>query len=193
MINWDDLQKIDFPWKKRKGFFPVNTLNGKNNFMPLITTRTDLTAVLGIYLDVPDDKLREQIIFTHYLAQYTKAVSKEPLAVWIHGRDGQKITGSHLGSIDPWDFVIETNEGRLFNVEIVSIAESTRKYSYLNDMKRFRLQLDKPKIPLSMLKKLDISFPDQKVAEQIQNYERQNIGRNDLVANPFFEQDSRAL
>ncbi len=175
----------DFPFRKpRKGFHPVHSLEGRNNCMPYVRNERDGTAVVGVYLRVTNPRLREEIICAHFLQAYGKWRAQSLLAVTILGRD------------NPWDFQIGIKDGTQGNIvdafylEIVSIAND--EWSHQNNTREdlFVKARDSKAIPLSLLKKINIGFPDESVTKQIEKFERAGHGKNDEVANPHYGQDA---
>lgn len=175
MSIWDQIRDGKIPWQKRKGFFPKNSLEGKNNFLPTIHIfHPNLTPILGVYLTVPDMRLREQIIFSHYFQQYAKLFADLPLGIWVNKRD------------NPWDFEIETSQGNKLNIEIISIAESHKAFKNRKDTEMFIGQTNAEQIPFSLLQKVNAKFPDESVDKLIARFEAQKASKNQLVDNPIF-------
>ena len=180
MANWDELLGDDLPWIKRKGFFPVNSLNERKNISPLFSIKQDGTVVLGIHLSVENNRIREQIIFTHFMQYLTKFLN-EPLGVWILNRDS------------PWDFEIGLSLGRKFNLEITSIAENEKAFKNRRHSELMRLHSGNSKIPLGLLIKLNNFFPDHEVILLIEQYKNNNLGNDTLVGNPFYGKEGHGF
>ena len=95
----------------------------------------------------------------------------------------------------PWDFQIgikDATQGNIvdaFYLEIVSIAND--EWSHQNNTREnlFAKLKDSKAIPLSLLKKINVSFPDKSVTKQIEEFERAGLGKNDEVENPHYDQD----
>ncbi len=173
MANWDKLLGEDLLWRKRKGFFPENSLNERKNIFPLFSIAPDGAVILGIHLAVENDRIREQIICTHFLQQLTKFLNT-PLGVWIINRD------------KPWDFEIGLSLGRKFNIEITSISENEKIFKNRRHIELIRLQSGNSNLPLSLLSKLNSFFPDEQVTSLIERHRNDAQGKNALVENPYF-------
>src|SRR5688572_6743111 len=96
--------------KLRKGFYPLSSLDGKHNYKRNMRIERDGKVTESVFLHVPDQRIREEIIFLHFMQNYGRWIIQEVVGINILSRDS------------PWDFEIETSRGDSLNIEIVSIG-----------------------------------------------------------------------
>ncbi len=101
---------------KRSGFNPVASLDDKRNYKRFYRIESDGSIVERIFLDVPDPSHREHLIFLHYLKHLAKIFKNQAIGINLLGRD------------NPWDFRIELSTDEVFNIEITSIADSSKLF-----------------------------------------------------------------
>lgn len=183
-ILTNTMKRIQKLWRKKttlninanpSSFFPRKELEGKSNYKRYFRIERDGNTTEHILLHVPDIRLREQIICTHFLSFITKNILKEETGVVINSRD------------DPWDFSLELSNGSTFNLEIVSIANN--KWSFEKSKREEVLEEaeTKTKIRLRELIKYASWQGDQSLEELADKYKSDGVGLNDLIKNPLYE------
>lgn len=167
--------------KLRKGFYPLSSLEGKHNYKSNMRIERNGKVTEAVFLWVPDPRLREQIVYWHFLQSYVRWI--------IHDDVGFKI----LSRDKPWDFEVATSLGGRFNIEIVTIAESRNLYEN-NKREETLISVNHRKtIPLSYLRKITRNFPDPQTDELIRGYELSGMGKHAEVENPWFRRDTKIL
>lgn len=159
---------------KHNGLYPAKPTEGKNNFKRTYRINRDGAIREVIRLRVLDERLREEIIFTHFLSSYTRWILREDTTVRIHGRDA------------PWDFSAEVGCGDVLNVEITAIAGDDSEFKAMTREDRLGRIVRNAKIPLSLLKKLHKDFPHERAQEIIGAARACGAERNVEVENPWF-------
>ena len=158
---------------KRSSFVPVSNLKEKSNFKRYYRIERDGLVFERILLDVPDIRLREQLICLHYLKHYVKYFCEDIVGIKILSRD------------NPWDFKIELSTKEIFNIEITSIADKGSMFEKMKQEERYKSNSYTDKIPLHELIKLNKMFPNQERSNTIQEYIDLNLSKNEYVDNPF--------
>ncbi|MGB5033827.1 MAG: hypothetical protein WBO76_17020 [Saprospiraceae bacterium] len=166
---------------ENSSFFPIHNLTKKMNYKEYLIVKRDGTILRRIFLNVFDPRLREQLIFIHYITRRTKFFADSPIGFNIISRD------------DPWDYKIELSTNENLNIEITSISDNHWNFEMLKSEERLGLQSNKNEIPFHELKKLNKLFPDQNVDSLIKDYEKQNIAKTAMVPNPFYEKSTLTL
>jgi hypothetical protein len=176
------LNSDDHPWlNTRKGFYPIHSIDGKENCKTHFRINRDGSVVQSIFLNIPNSRLREKIIFIHFIRSYVRWVIQDIVGLNIINRD------------EPWDFEVQLSNGDQFNLEIISIADNDQNFI----INRREEGIDKvahlPTIPLSQLKKISANFPTEDIEKIIKAFELAGLGKNDSVENPWFGEGKRIL
>jgi hypothetical protein len=158
---------------RHAGFYPVGSLEGKANFRRGIRVAPDGSATEHVRLQVPDARLREEIVLSHFLRSRVRWVIREQVGVTVISRDA------------PWDFAIALSNGTAFNVEITSIAEDHDIFAKKSGEELMRMHALTSEIPLSLLKRLSRKFPNERALELIADAESRLARSSTLVSNPF--------
>lgn len=160
--------------KLRRGFYPLSSLVDKHNYKSNMRIERDGSVTESVFLFLPDQRIREEIIFLHFMQNYGRWIIQEAVGVSIMSRDS------------PWDFQLETSRGDSLNIEVVSIADSKNLYEN-NKREEALINISNRKtIPLSYLRKIARNFPDPKTDEQIRQSELSSEDENTEVENPWF-------
>lgn len=162
------------PKRRRPIFYPVSSLDDKNNFKRFHRVEGDGSITERVFLDVSDMRAREELICIHYLRFYTRFVTKADTGLNFISRD------------EPWDFSIELSTGRRFNLEIVSIAEHPLLFEINKREERFNAVRDQERIPLRELAKLLQLFPSDEFKKDVTTALNAGTPKDSLVENPFF-------
>ena len=158
---------------KQSDFYPVNSLEDKNNYKRIYTVKPDGSIIERIVLDIPDVAHREQLICLHYLQQLVRYFLSKPVEVKILGRD------------KPWDFKLELSSGQKFNLEITAIADSPKHFEKDKKEERLAMGCVKDSIPLHELKKLNALFPNSEIEDIIHKHDSARVPDSALVKNPL--------
>ncbi|MDD2736666.1 MAG: hypothetical protein PHF56_22265 [Desulfuromonadaceae bacterium] len=163
---------------KRSDFYPVNSLNGKRNYKRFHRIESDGSVVERIFLNVTDSTHREHLIFIHYLKHLSKIFKNEQIGVNVLDRD------------NPWDFKIEMSTGELFNLEITSIADSSKLFEIQKREEFYVTCCQNPKIRLRDLDKISKLFPNEKLIKSVVCYFESGISKDENVENPLFGENA---
>lgn len=168
-------------YNSRRRFYPVHSLDGKNNCKPFHRIEPDGSVTERVFLNVPDSRLREEIVLVHFLRSYVRWIYQELVDIRVLARDA------------PWDFLIEMNTGDRFNIEVVSIADSIQLH--MNNKREEALDkvASSKTIPLSRLKKLNSYFPNAETSNAIIKMEETGIDKNAEVENPWYNPTKRII
>jgi len=166
---------------KHAGFFPVESLEDKQNFKRLLKIHQDGSVEERVFLDVPEPSHREFLICMHYMKHKVRMFHEEEIGVSLEGRD------------DPWDFRLSLSSGEKFNVEITAIADSSHHFEMTKREERLSSWAGVDTIPLYELQKLNQFFPDQKITRLIEQYLAAGKTPTDDVMNPLLRPDQRIL
>lgn len=109
---------------KKHSFYPPEQLSGKSNYCLNFRIEKDGSTTKRVFLEVVDDKTREEIISNHFLRLLAKDILKEDIGVDLISRDS------------PWDFQFRINKEEVFNVEIVSIADNEWEFKKYTQRER---------------------------------------------------------
>lgn len=124
-------------------------------------------------MQIPDARLREEIILSHFLRSRVRWIIREQVGVTFISRDA------------PWDFAITLSNGDAFNVEITSIAEDHDIFAKRSGEELMQMHALTSEIPLSLLKRLSRKFPNERARELIADAESRSALSSTLVTNPF--------
>jgi len=160
---------------KQSSFFPVSSLDGKNNFKRFYRIDRDGVIVERVFLDVSDPSSRELLICLHYLRHLVRNFLSENVGINIVDRD------------NPWDFLLELSTGEPFYLEITSIADNPKHFEINKSEERLSKWDSETKIPLRELKKLNHLFPDPKASKAINSYRVAGVSNSNLVDNPLIK------
>jgi len=158
---------------KKSSFFPVSSLEGRNNYKVFYKIEEDLTISQHIFLDVSDPSKRELLICLHYLQHISRFFLNENIGVNIVSRDC------------PWDFEMELSTGKNFNVEITSVADKAEQFIINKSEERLSKWVSEDTIPLYELEKLCQLFPDEEKISTVKSYLESGLKKTQLVDNPF--------
>lgn len=157
--------------RRKSSFYPVGSLDGKNNYKPFFRIEEDGSIIERVFLNIPDSSEREYIICLHYLRFIRQHFHDENIGIKILDRDS------------PWDFILELSTGNMLNVEITSIADMQKHFIINKNEERYSQWASKEKIPLHELEKLNRLFPNDKITSII---EESKCSENNLIQNPFY-------
>ncbi len=112
---------------RKSVFYPNADLTTKQNYKHYSIVEPDGSIIERVFLDIPIARIRERIIFRHYLSRRVKFFYDNPVGFNVLSRDS------------PWDFTIELSSGESFNIEITSIAEEPWIFEMLKREERLLL------------------------------------------------------
>jgi hypothetical protein len=158
---------------KRSGFYPVDSLEDKRNYKRFHRIESDGSVVERVFLDVPDSAHREHLICLHYLKHLVKLFKNETIGINVVGRD------------NPWDFKIELSTGEIFNIEITSIADSSKLFEIQKREERYAKHCEQAEIRLRDLEKISNLFPNEQLSKTVTGYIESGISKNMKVKNPL--------
>jgi hypothetical protein len=158
---------------KKSSFYPVSSLDGKNNFKEFKRIERDGSIIERVFLDISDPSKREEIICLHYLRHIGRHFYDESFGVNILSRDC------------PWDFKVELSLGHTFNLEITSIADMNEHFIINKREERFNQWKYEHEIPLHELDKLNRLFPNDTTKRIIDSLYASGKSENDMVKNPI--------
>lgn len=159
--------------RRLSSFYPLSSLDGKNNYKRFVRIDKDGSILERVYLDVPDQSERERLICIHYLRHIAHHFLNENIGINFISRD------------NPWDFSIELSSGQIFNLEITSIADMPKHFLINKSEERFKKWKSKDLIPFHELEKINFLFPDDRLSEQISIMKESGISDSEYVKNPF--------
>lgn len=163
---------------RKFSFFPIGSLEGKDNYKQYYFTLPDGRVQKRIFLDVLDDRQRELIICIHYLNWTKRFFLDDDDDIIISGRDC------------PWDFDIEVNNSRAnshkFFVEITSIADNKTLHAINKSEQRMGMARNNERITLREMKKIHQMFPDKETADEIAQHMATGLTNDSEVKNPWF-------
>jgi len=153
-------------------FHPVKDFHTKKNYKEQYMIDEKGNIKRRVLLNIPDPRMREEIILKHYLKQYTRYFLKCHAGITILSRD------------DPWDFKIKINDGNPNNIEITSIADSEQIFRETKHEEIIEQIKDNPNISIRDLKNIskkissDFKFP----IIDVNAYKD-----DDIIDNPLFQ------
>lgn len=156
-------------------FHPICDLKDKSFYKPYYRIDRDGTVFERICLDIPDTRLREDLICRHFLKHYVKIFLQDTVGVKLISRDA------------PWDFKIELSTSEIFNVEITSIAEDSELFEKLKREERLILKSREKEIPLHELEKLNSFFPNDGIDALLKKHRASGVSKKDFIENPYKE------
>ena len=159
---------------RKSSFYPICKMDDKHNYKPYNLIHKDGTIFERIFLEIPNPSLREYIICLHYFKHQVKAFSNEPIAINVISRD------------EPWDFKIETDKKKVFNIEITAIADNKFSFEKMKREERLLLKSNKKELPIHELIKLNSFFPTEKMTHHIEELLNKNYSKKDIVDNPYY-------
>lgn len=159
--------------RRLSSFYPLSSLDGKNNYKRFVRIERDGSIIERVYLDVPDPSERERLICIHYLRHIARHFLNEDVGINILARD------------KPWDFTLELSSGEIFNLEITSIADIPEHFLINKSEERFNKWKSQDLIPFYELEKIYGLFPDDALSEQISTMRESGISDTDHVENPI--------
>lgn len=165
--------------RKRKGWFPNKLGTDLPNSKRLFLIEEDGSTVDSVHLDVSDPRLREDIVAVHFL--------NSTMPILFPSDDILRMTGRDL----PWDYRFELQSGSSFNLEIVSVAESKFRHEVHKREDKIADVRSSQEIPLSLLKKIEATFPCSTAEAIRREAGLQNIPKNGLVRNPWYDPHNR--
>ncbi len=163
-----------FPKERKSSFFPIASLDGKNNYKLYFRIERDGSSLQKVFLEVNDSRLREEIIAIHYLRFLSEIIIGTDMTINIIARDA------------PWDFKILLNEKFHFNIEITSIADNKEHFENFNREERFARAALEENIPLYELKKIKSLLPSDEITRIVSSYEQQGIAESAEIKNPIY-------
>lgn len=163
----------------RSGFFPVEPLKGKKNYKRFFRINRDASVVEMVFLNIPESRQREDVIFFHYMRNYGKLFSENDFGLNLLSRD------------NPWDYEVQLSNGLSFNIEITSIAESSKLFEIQSKEERFDILRHKKQVRLRDLEKIEKFFPDEGLNKIIQEYRQAGTTKDCLVKNPLLNSGGR--
>lgn len=156
-------------------------MDGRHNFKRVFRIEKDASVTERIFLDVPDPAQRELLICLHYLKHITRVFLDESVGVNILSRDA------------PWDFKLQLSTGRIFNLEITSVADGPQHFELNKREERLAKWGVVASIPLHQLEKLNSLFPNEKIEKQILKHKANGVTANGLVDNPLQSTQTRMM
>lgn len=156
-------------------FHPIESTEGKNNHKRLYKLEKDGSITERIFLSIDDPFEREHIIFLHYLRFIAKHFFTNKIGVNIISRD------------NPWDFKLELNTGKTFNLEITSIADNPEHFKINKDQERFNQCYTKENISLREVIKLNTIFYDKDIDILLKEYKGKNLLLESRIPNPYYK------
>jgi len=159
--------------EQKSSFFPIGSIQGKNNYKIFYKIEKDGTIVQHIFLNILDQRKREELVCLHFLKNYTKCFLNENIGINVINRDS------------PWDFKLELSTGEKFNLEITSIADSTKQFKNIKDADRLNKHINSKTIPLHELIKLNSLFGNLINDDSIKQYLKNKTPKDKLVRNPL--------
>ncbi|MEX0899794.1 MAG: hypothetical protein WD081_03790 [Gammaproteobacteria bacterium] len=160
---------------RKRRWYPLASLEDKQNFKRLNLIYPDGSVVECVYLHVPDIRYREQLIFWHYIQHLVRHFIKEHIGLNILRRD------------NPWDFAVEISTGSRFNVEITSIADNPQQHKNNSREERLAEVSSRETLPLWELTRVEQFFPSDEVGALVANFRKAGVGDEELVTNPYFD------
>lgn len=154
-------------------FYPTGSLQGKCNYKKFLRIARDGSIVERVFLNVLDERHREQIICLHYLRFLAQDLLDCDIGMKMLERD------------NPWDFRLELSNGMEFNLEITAIADSEEHFTINKREERLTHWMKQTDIPIHELRKLENLFPDNKLAKYIQEFLNQGMTVSEEVKNPL--------
>ncbi|NIP37993.1 MAG: hypothetical protein GWO07_02925 [Candidatus Dadabacteria bacterium] len=110
----------------------------------------------------------------HYILYLRKFFITEDIGVNILSRN------------QPWDFKLELSNGKIFNLEITSIADNPRHFELNKREERFLSWTNEDTIPLQELEIISSMFPYSNFNTIIKKYKNEGFKGEDNVENPLF-------
>ena len=169
----------DLSIKKRAGFYPLGSLEGKRNYKRLIRIEPCGSAIESVLLRVLDDRLREQIICNHFLSSRTKHIIRERVGVRFLGRD------------NPWDFEIALSTGEHFWLEITAISEDEHEFTKNKSEQMLDTYGNASTLPLSLIRKLHRRFPSDRSKFLIDDADARGLSPDAPLESPWSVQGPR--
>lgn len=165
----------------RSKYFPTCEMDGRHNYKRVFRIEKDASVTERIFLDVPDPTRRELLICLHYLKHITRFFLGERVGVNILSRD------------NPWDFKLQLSTGRIFNLEITSVADGPQHFELNKREERLAKWGMVPSIPLHQLEKLNSLFPNKEIEKDILKHKANGVTANELVDNPLQSNQMRIM
>lgn len=163
--------------KRKSSFYPIGSLEGKNNFKEYAIIDREGTITEKVFLNVLDSSEREMLICFHYMRHLIRNFYDESVGVNILSRDC------------PWDFSLEFSTGETANIEITSIADMRENFIINKSEERYLKSKFEKHIPLHELKKLNRMFPDTCIKNAIESFMNSGLSDNSSVANPLYNNE----
>ncbi len=160
---------------RKSSFFPIQNFKDKTNCKLYGIIEEDGSILERVFLNVFDTEHREFLIFSHFISRRVKYFYKTEIGINIISRD------------KPWDFEIELSTNEFINIEITSIADNHWQFEMLKSEERIAKQSNNERIPLRELIKLNKLFPDKQTEDIINGYLKENLSKDSIIKNPFFE------
>lgn len=160
---------------RKSSFFPLQKLKDKTNYKLYGVIEEDGSILERVFLNVFDTEHREFLIFSHFISRRVKFFYKTEIGINILSRD------------KPWDFEIELSTNEFINIEITSIADNHWQFEMLKSEERIAKQSNNELIPLRELIKLNKLFPDKQTEDIVNGYLKENLSKDSVIKNPFFE------
>lgn len=154
---------------------PIQDLKNKNNYQKFIFIDENGNSKTRIILFNSDVRVREQIIFNHFISQYIQFFIGSRILMKIISRD------------KPWDFEIELSNSEKLIIEITSIADETNLFRIFKHQERIIAKSHLQEIEFHELIKLNELFPDDEINDLIDNYKNKKINKKELVVNPHYD------
>lgn len=154
---------------------PTQSLEGKQNYKTFHVIERDGSIVTSYRLDIPNSKLREEIVCKHFLSNYVSIFIKQLVGVNIVSRD------------QPWDFVVELSNNETFAIEITAIADNEAMFAKMKYEDRITLLTDKAEIQLHELERIHQLFPDTSTAALLVQHRQDGLNKKSTVLNPYYK------
>jgi hypothetical protein len=162
----------------KSSYHPVNPLEGKDNYKKYYLVDAQGKIKERILLDISDQRLRENIILSHFMQFYDRTFRQNILKIEIIGRD------------DPWDFKIKINGELIINIEITSISSSSHSFQKLKNEETYNEIKRHEFIKIRDLKKLNKLSPDFNFDETFNKEIDSGNKKDDYIKNPIFNMDN---
>jgi hypothetical protein len=159
----------------KSSYHPVESLENKENYKIYYSIDTQGKTRERILLDISDQRLRENIILSHFLQFYNRISGQKIVDIKILGRD------------DPWDFKLKINDGSIINIEITSISSSPHHFRKLKVEETYKELMMHEYIRIRDLIKINKLSPDFNFDETINNGLASGKKNDDYIKNPIYK------
>ena len=155
-------------------FHPVQDTQHKKNLKEQFMVYDDGNIVRRVLLNMPDQRIRELIVFKHFVKHFVRLFVRKQSSVSIVDRD------------NPWDFRVSVNDEVEFNIEITAIADDEAEFRKVKSEEHVELLKHIPEIRIRDLRKLGERIsPDLKFDSLLATFADQTP--NTPVKNPLYQ------